>query len=65
MNEEQAVAIADALSAEAWNSGGGIWLVRKQRTDGRLVVISGDVVCEYDSEDSFGNNEPAASILLC
>ena len=33
MNEDQAIAIADALGAEAWQSGGDIWLVILRRQD--------------------------------
>jgi len=65
MSEEQAMAVAEALGADSWNSGGGIWLVRKQRPDGHLIVISDEVVCEYESEEKFDQNDPAKSILLC
>lgn len=64
MDEEQAKAVADALSGQAWQSGGDIWLVLKQRQDGRLVVISEDVICEYASQEAFDRSESGVSILL-
>lgn len=64
MNEEQAKAVADALGGNAWNSGGNIWLVQVQKEQGDMVVISDDVVCEYENEDAFADAKPTASILL-
>jgi len=64
MNEEQVKAIADALGGNTWNSGGNIWLVRIQKEKGDMVVISDDVVCEYENEDAFSDANPKTSILL-
>ena len=64
MNEEQAEKVAEALGGSTWQSGGDIWLVLFEKADGKLVVLSDDVVCEYDDRDSFEENEPSASILL-
>lgn len=64
MNEKQALAVAGALGGEAWHSGGGIWLVRLTNPEGRLVVISDDLVCEYRDEDAFRNGEAAQTISL-
>ena len=64
MDEEHAEAVAKALGGEPWNSGGGIWLVVLRRQDGSVVVVSGDVVCEYGSEEAFEASEAAASIVL-
>ena len=64
MNEEQANAVADALGGRAWQSGGNIWLVMIERNDGKMVVISDDVVCEYADQDAFEAGESSASILL-
>jgi hypothetical protein len=66
MNEQQANAVAEALCGSAWHSGGGIWLVLKERSDGRLVVISDEVVCEYTSQADFENGaKETAAIRLC
>ena len=64
MNEEQAEHVALAIGGETWNSGGDIWLVCCERSDGRLVVISDEVVCEYQDRAAFDVNKPAATILL-
>ena len=64
MDEQQATSIANALGGEAWQSGGGIWLVLLRRSDGRVVVISDEVVCEYDGEDAVQNGCPRVSIML-
>jgi len=65
MSEEQANAIAEALGAEAWQSGGDIWLVLIHRQDGHLVVISDEAVCEYESQEAFDTGKATAAINLC
>jgi len=64
MDEQQAVALANLLGGSAWNSGGGIWLVRLERADGKLVVMSDETVCEYDSEEAWEASSPTACIDL-
>ena len=64
MNEEQANAVADALGGRTWQSGGDIWLVLIDRTDGKLVVVSDEVICEYISQTDFDKGKPSQSILL-
>ncbi len=64
MNEYDARRVAEALGAEPWQSGGDIWLVMNYRQDGKLVVISGDVVCLYEDQAHFDRAEPTTSILL-
>lgn len=64
MDEQQANAVAKALGGSAWNSGGGIWLVRFERADGKLVVLSDEVLCEYDSEEAFVQTEASALVML-
>ena len=64
MDEEQANAIAEALGGCAWNSGGNIWLVRFERSDGKLAVLSDECLCEYVNEDTFADCQPHTSILL-
>ena len=64
MDEHQATVVADALGGETWQSGGDIWLVILKRTDGKLVVISDEVVCEYESEEAFDDNKASARVFL-
>ncbi len=64
MNELQAKQVAEALSGETWQSGGGIWLVLLRQGNGKLVVISDEAVCEYDDEQRFEQAKPSKTILL-
>ena len=64
MNEQQANALAEVFSGEAWNSGGGIWLAAYWRGDGKYVVFSGDAVCEYESDEAFDNGRASNTLLL-
>ena len=57
--------MADALGGEVWQSGGGIWLVIFRHPDGRMVVLSDDSVCEYESEAAFEVSEAVRSICFC
>ena len=66
MDERSAKVIAEVLGGASWHSGGGVWLVLKERPDGRLVVISDEVVCEYASLRDFEADAAAlATIRLC
>jgi hypothetical protein len=46
MNELQAKQIAEALSGETWQSGGGIWLVLLRQGNSKLVVISDEIITD-------------------
>ena len=63
MSEQQAQAVASALGGAAWHSGGGIWLVLFTATD-RMVVISEDAVCEYESRAAFDEGRESKTIIL-
>jgi hypothetical protein len=64
MDNEQAKIVAEALGGTSWDSGGGINLIKLERQDGCLVVLSDEVVCEYKNEEDFNNNKPVNSIFL-
>ena len=64
MDEIQASAVAEALGGSPWQSGGDIWLVLLRRGDGKIVVVSDEVVTEYDDDDAFEANRTSASIPL-
>lgn len=51
------------LGPNVWAST-GIWLAVINRSDGRVVVIFDEVICEYASEDDLSSGQPANSILL-
>jgi hypothetical protein len=65
MNRQQAEAVAVALGGRAWHGGGGIWLVRFDLPGGRLVVVSGEAVCEYEGEEAFYGGRASATVELC
>ena len=64
MGEQQATAIADAIGGETWQSGGEIWLVILRKADGRVVALSDDCICEYESDDAFQDGTSIATIHL-
>jgi len=64
MNETQAEAVAKALRGDTWQSGGDIWLVVLRRSNGKVVVMSDEVVKEYDSEDAFEDDRESSTIML-
>jgi hypothetical protein len=64
MNEPQARNIAEILGGRIWQSGGGLWLVIIDKANGELVVISDEVVCEYNSEKNLEEAKPSKAILL-
>lgn len=59
-----AQALAKAIGGEAWQSGGGLYVVAIRRPDGAIVVFSDDLVAEYADDDAFDAGEPRTSILL-
>ncbi|MBN8599254.1 MAG: hypothetical protein J0L78_16395 [Planctomycetes bacterium] len=64
MDQRTAEQLAAIVGGEAWQSGGGIYLVTVTRDDGSLVVFSGDAVCEYESDQAFDAGRAAKTILL-
>jgi len=64
MDEQSARSAAQALGGSAWHSGGGIWLVRFERADGRVVLVSDEIVCEYSDALAADQGEPTGSIAL-
>ncbi|MGE3109704.1 MAG: hypothetical protein AB7N65_11210 [Vicinamibacterales bacterium] len=64
MDQRTAEHLAAIVGGEAWQSGGGIYLVTVTRDDGSLVVFSGDAVCEYESDEAFDAGRAAKTILL-
>jgi hypothetical protein len=64
MNERIARVLAKACGGEYWQSGGNVWLLLIRRKDGRLVVVSGDAVCEYATDADFDAGRATNSVLL-
>ncbi len=64
MDENQAMAVAEALGGEPWQSGGDIWLVVFRREDGRVVCLSDESAGVYENEDELEAGQPVESIIL-
>ena len=59
MDEQEAQAVAHALGDRTWNSGGEIWLVVFDRSDGKVLALSEEVVCEYQNMDELQGGSAA------
>lgn len=64
MDERTAEQLATIVGGEAWQSGGGIYLVTVNRDDGSLVVFSADAICEYENDAAFDAGRASKTILL-
>jgi len=64
MDERTAEQLAALVGGEAWQSGGGIYLVTVNRDDGSLVVFSGDAICEYENDAAFDAGRASQTIFL-
>ena len=62
MDEQEAQAVAQALGGRTWNSGGEIWLVVFDRSDGKAVALSEEVVCEYENVEELQSGS-ASSVM--
>ncbi len=63
MTEKQAETLAAIVGGEAWQSGGGVWLVTLHTSADKFVVFSGDAVCEYDDEEAFDESKPPTRLI--
>lgn len=64
MDERTAEQLAVLVGGEAWQSGGGIYLVTVNRDDGSLVVFSADAICEYENDEALDAGRASKTILL-
>jgi hypothetical protein len=64
MDERTADQLEVIVGGEAWQSGGGVYLVTASRDDGSLVVFSGDSICEYENDEAFDAGKASRTILL-
>jgi hypothetical protein len=44
LNQITAPIVAAALGGDAWQSGGGIWVIVKRTSDGRVLTLSPEVI---------------------
>jgi hypothetical protein len=59
VTEDWATGLATLLGAEAWPSGGNIWVVLYRRPDGRFVVIGDDGAEVYRSREHWSDYDHA------
>ena len=64
MDERQAKLVAEALGGRVWQSGGGLWMVLLTRSDGKVVAITDESVCLYESEDALVSSAQAEESLV-
>jgi hypothetical protein len=64
MDEKHANEVSKALGVLAWQTGVDEWFILFQRLDGKVVVITDEVICEYDDMSAFENSRPITSIML-
>jgi hypothetical protein len=65
MDEQQARAIVAALGrGEAWQTGGGLWVVLMRRDDGAFVVLSEDAVGVYADRGALDRWHASTVIVL-
>jgi hypothetical protein len=64
MDQKTAEQLATIMGGEAWQSGGGIYLVTVNQSDGSLVVFSGDAICEYENDEAFDAGKASKTIFL-
>ncbi len=64
MDENTAEQLAAIVGGEAWQSGGGIWVVSVHREDGSLVVLGGDAICEYENDEALDASQAKQTIIL-
>jgi hypothetical protein len=64
LNDLTAPIVAAALGGDAWQSGGGIWVIVKRTSDGRVLTLSPEVINEYASEEAFEEDRPKCSLVM-
>lgn len=64
MKEQHAQALADVIGGEAWKTHNNDWVVGLQSSDGRVIAISDEQVCEYADDDAFDTGSPSTTVLL-
>ena len=62
-SEQKARKLAELLGGHYFNSGGGVWLAYVERSDGKIVAFSDELVAVYNSVDEIGG-DPISEIEL-
>ena len=64
MDKEKATALAELLNGEAWQSGGGIYVVLVRNSLGQVIGITDESICVYAHEKALGEGIAEQSFLL-
>ncbi|QHI69282.1 hypothetical protein [Tichowtungia aerotolerans] len=64
MDEEKANQLAELLNGEAWNSGGGIYIVLVRNSLGQIIGITDESICLYANEQALEDGFAGQSFLL-
>lgn len=64
MDRRTAEQLAAVVGGEAWDSGGGAYVVTVNREDGSLVVFSSHAICEYENDEAFDAGRASMTIAV-
>ena len=64
MTKLEAEQIAETFSGRSWRAGDGVWLVIVKQPDGKVLVVSDDLLCEYETQKHFEQALPSQTIPL-
>jgi hypothetical protein len=64
LNELTAPIVAAALGGDAWQSGGGIWVIVKRTSDGHVLTLTPEVINEYANEEAFEEDRPKSTLVM-
>ena len=64
MEKEKAQKLAELLNGDAWNSGGGLYIVLIHNSLGGIVGITDDSICLYANEQALEEGFSEQAFLL-
>ena len=64
MEKDKAIQLAELLNGEAWNSGGGLYIVLIRNSLGGIVGITDDSICLYANEEALEEGFSEQAFLL-
>ena len=64
MDKDSAEKLAALIGGDAWQSGGGIYVVLKTNSLGQIIGITDESICVYKSDDALNEGMPEQNILL-
>lgn len=64
MDKEKATQLAELLNGEAWNSGGGIYIVLIRNSLNQIIGVTDESICLYANEQALEDGRAEQSFLL-